>query len=68
LSEAPVFYFVLDLMVLRGVNLLREPLSTRRALLEARVLLPKLKEAVRYSAPLVASLGDLVHSVKVAGL
>jgi ATP-dependent DNA ligase len=65
-SEARVFFFMFDLMVLRGVSLLTEPLSTRRALLEAEVL-PKLKEPVRYSARLEASLRDLVHSVKVAG-
>jgi bifunctional non-homologous end joining protein LigD len=66
-SEAPVFFYVFDVMVLGGKDVTREPLITRRELLEKKVL-PKLKEPVRYAAPLDASLKDLIHSVKTAGL
>lgn len=40
-ARAPVVYYVFDLMVLAGHNLMREPLQKRRELLEKRVL-PKL--------------------------
>ena len=66
-SAAPVFYFVFDLLVLAGRDVMGEPLATRRALLEKRIL-PKLADPVRYSPELHASLADLIHSVKAQGL
>lgn len=66
-AAAPVFYYVFDVMMLRGKDLTKEPLTTRRELLERKVL-PLLKEPVRYAEPLNASLADLVHSVKETGL
>lgn len=66
LRSAPVAYYVFDVMVLRGRDVMREPLHQRRALLERHVL-PKLPEPVRYSAPLDADLPTLIHSVKVHG-
>ena len=48
-------YFVFDVMVLGGRDVMREPLTVRRELLETKVL-PKLAEPVRYAAPLDASL------------
>jgi bifunctional non-homologous end joining protein LigD len=42
-SAAPVFYFVFDLLVLSGRDLMGEPLATRRTLLEKRIL-PKLAD------------------------
>ena len=67
-SKAPLIYYVFDVLVLAGVDVRREPLTTRRKLLEERVL-PRLSEPVRYSpAPaLEAGLGDLIHSVKAQG-
>jgi bifunctional non-homologous end joining protein LigD len=49
-SAAAIVYCVFDLMVLAGQDLRREPLDTRRRLLETQVL-PGLPEPVRYSAP-----------------
>jgi DNA ligase D-like protein (predicted ligase) len=66
-ASAPVAYYVFDVMVLAGRDVMREPLEKRRALLEKRIL-PKLPEPVRYSPPLDAGLADLIHSVKAHGL
>ena len=65
-ARAPVVYYVFDVMVLAGENVMREPLHARRELLEKKVL-PKLREPVRYSAPLNAALPVLIQSVKVHG-
>ena len=37
-ATAPVLYFVFDVMMLAGRDVMREPLDTRRELLERRVL------------------------------
>ena len=66
-SKAPVLYFVFDVMVLAGRDVMREPLEVRRDLLEKKIL-PKLAEPVRYAAPLDASLPVLIESVKAQGL
>ena len=63
---AAVAYYVFDVMVLSGRDVMREPLDTRRALLEQQVL-PKLAEPVRYAAPLDAPLQVLIESVKAHG-
>ena len=47
-APAPVVYYVFDVMVLAGQDLMREPLQKRRELLEKKVV-PKLREPVRYS-------------------
>jgi DNA ligase D-like protein (predicted ligase) len=66
-APAPVvYYYVFDVMVLAGQDVMREPLRKRRELLEKKVL-PKLPEPVRYSAPLDATLPVLIQSVKVHG-
>jgi bifunctional non-homologous end joining protein LigD len=65
-APAPVVYYVFDVMVLGGQNVMREPLERRRELLEKKVL-PKLPEPVRYSAPLEATLPVLIQSVKTHG-
>ena len=65
-ATAPLVYFVFDVMVLRGRDVMGEPLAVRRELLETKVL-PKLAEPVRYSAPLDAPLPVLVQSVKAQG-
>ena len=64
-SAAPVVYYVFDVMVLAGQDVMREPLEKRRKLLEQKVL-PKLREPVRYTGALDASLSDLIASVKSA--
>jgi bifunctional non-homologous end joining protein LigD len=65
-SGGPLAYFVFDVLVLAGADLMREPLKVRRELLERKVL-PTLREPVRYMAPLDASLSALVQSVKAQG-
>src|SRR5918993_651473 len=54
-SKAPVLFFVFDVMVLAGRDVMREPLEMRRELLEKKIL-PRLGEPVRYAAPLDATL------------
>jgi bifunctional non-homologous end joining protein LigD len=66
-SQGPVLYFVFDVMILAGRDVMREPLETRRDLLEQKIL-PKLTEPARYAAPLDASLPVLIASVKAQGL
>jgi bifunctional non-homologous end joining protein LigD len=66
-SSTHVLYFVFDIMILGGQNLMRESLTARRRLLEKKVL-PKLAEPVRYAPPLQADLRVLVESVKAQGL
>jgi DNA ligase D-like protein (predicted ligase) len=66
-SGAPLLYFVFDVMVLAGRDMMKEPLRVRRALLESKIL-PKLSEPVRYAGPLDAALPVLVESVKANGL
>jgi DNA ligase D-like protein (predicted ligase) len=66
-AGAAVYFFVFDLLVLNGRDVMGEPLSKRRELLEMHIF-PKLSEPIRYSPILDASLSDLVHSVKAQGL
>ena len=66
-SAAPVLYFVFDVMVLAGRDVMRQPLEMRRQLLERKIL-PKLGEPVRYAAPLDATLPVLIESVQAQGL
>jgi bifunctional non-homologous end joining protein LigD len=66
-GSAPVVYYVFDVMVLGGRDVMQEPLIARRALL-AQDVLPMLAEPVRYAAPLDATLPVLVSSVKAHGL
>ena len=66
-ATVALHFFVFDLLVLNGKDVMGEPLVKRRDLLEKRVL-PKLSEPVRYSPELKASLTDLIESVKAQGL
>jgi bifunctional non-homologous end joining protein LigD len=67
LATAPLHFFVFDLLLLNGEDVMGEPLAKRRELLEKRIL-PKLSEPVRYSPELRVSLKDLIQSVKSQGL
>jgi bifunctional non-homologous end joining protein LigD len=60
-------YYVLDVMILAGRNVMNEPLTGRRELLQGCVL-TKLDEPIRESPELDASLPDLVSSVKAQRL
>jgi bifunctional non-homologous end joining protein LigD len=67
-SSTGVFvYYVFDVMVMAGRDVMVETLEARREVLEQRVL-PHLAEPVRYPGALEASLRDLIHSVKAQGL
>ena len=66
-SAAPVVFYAFDVMVLRGKDVMSEPLEKRQQLLE-KMVLPKLKEPVRHAGALNAALPDLVASVKAHGL
>ena len=66
-SKAPVVYFVFDLMMLAGQDVMNQPLTTRRRLLERKVL-PRLSDPVRYAGPLAATLPVMIESVKAQGL
>ena len=65
-SKADLIFYVFDVMVLAGKDVMGEPLRQRRELLKNKVL-TKLDEPIRYSPALEASLADLVHSVKAQG-
>ena len=56
-----------DVLILAGREVMHEPLSVRRELLQ-REIMPKLRDPVRESAILDASLPDLITAVKAQGL
>src|SRR5215203_4822969 len=66
-SRAPVFYYAFDVLVLAGRNVMKEPLDTRRALLEKKAL-SKLADPVRSSPALEGRLSDLLASVREPSL
>jgi DNA ligase D-like protein (predicted ligase) len=65
-SNAPVVYFVFDVMMLAGQDVRSQPLASRRELLERKIL-PRLTDPVRYIGPLAAALPVLIESVKAQG-
>jgi DNA ligase D-like protein (predicted ligase) len=66
-SGAALHFFIFDLLILKGKDMMGEPLTKRRALIEKQVL-PKLADPIRYSPILDASLKDLIVSAKAQGL
>jgi bifunctional non-homologous end joining protein LigD len=62
-----VIYYVFDLLLLSGRDVMAEPLEQRRQRLEQHVL-PRLGEPCRYAGPLDAPLPVLIESVKAQGL
>jgi DNA ligase D-like protein (predicted ligase) len=66
-SGAPLHFFIFDVLILKGKDVMGESLTKRRALLEKHIL-PKLADPIRYSPILKASLKDLIASVKAQGL
>jgi len=66
-SHAALFYYVFDVLVLAGHDVMGEPLAARRKLLHQRVL-PKLADPIRESSVLDATLPDLIASVRAQGL
>ena len=66
-ATMPIIFYVFDVLVLAGRNVMSEPLSVRRDLLR-RHILPKVGELVRRRPELNASLADMIESVRAAGL
>jgi DNA ligase D-like protein (predicted ligase) len=62
-----IVYYVFDVLMLDGRDLMGETFETRQHVLEQKVL-PWLAEPVRYTGELKAGLRDLIHSVKAQGL
>jgi len=60
-------YYVFDVLVLNGRDLMSEPLSSRAELLESEVL-PTLTEPVRHAPAFDAPLSSLIESVRAQGL
>lgn len=63
----PLHFFIFDLLILRGRDVMAEPLLKRRVLIEEHVL-STLADPIRYSPILEASLPNLIRSVKEQGL
>jgi ATP-dependent DNA ligase len=66
-AKTDILYYVFDVLVLAGRDVMAEPLDVRRELLQKRIL-PKVPEPVRFSPELPGSMADLVQSVKAQGL
>jgi bifunctional non-homologous end joining protein LigD len=66
-AGATIFYYVFDVMVLGGRNVMGEPLATRRGLL-SREVLPLLADPVREAPRFDTSLADLIAAVRAQGL
>ena len=66
-SKPSLIYYVFDVLVIAGRDVMRETLDARRELLEEQVL-PKLGEPIRYSQELRSDLPTLIEAVKAQGL
>jgi ATP-dependent DNA ligase len=66
-TGAPIVYYLFDVMVLAGRNVMREPLATRRELL-TREVIPLLADPLREAPRFDASLADLIAAVRAQGL
>jgi bifunctional non-homologous end joining protein LigD len=66
-GAAPIVYYVFDAMVLQGQDVMAEPLTIRRGLLQSQVM-PNLAEPDPRVSELDASLPDLIATVKAHGL
>jgi len=66
-SNSAVIYYVFDVLILSGRDVMSEPLANRRALLR-RNILRKLKDPIRESPELQAALPDVVNAVRAQGL
>lgn len=66
-SRASLAYFIFDVLILNGRDVMGETLERRRVLLE-RHILPSLAEPICYSPEVTASLPDPIRSARSAGL
>jgi DNA ligase D-like protein (predicted ligase) len=65
-THQALIYYIFDVLILSGKDVMSETLEERRRLLESSVL-SRLAEPIRYSPELSASLTDLIGSVKAQG-
>src|SRR6266850_7401108 len=66
-AKTQLIYYVVDILILAGRDVMLETLDARRVVLEKQVL-PNLDEPVRYSPDLKADLATLIEAVKAQGL
>jgi bifunctional non-homologous end joining protein LigD len=66
-SDANLHHFVFDVLILKGCDVMGEPLTKRRELLEGHVF-REMVEPIRYSPVLDGNLRDLIQSVKAQRL
>ncbi len=66
-ATAQLCYYIFDVLVLAGRNVMSEPLSVRRELLRCQVL-ARLTEPIREAPQFDASLSDLIRAVREQGL
>jgi DNA ligase D-like protein (predicted ligase) len=66
-AKAPVVFYVFDVMILDERNVMKEPLETRRRILETEIM-PRLEEPIRYLPEFQAALSDLVKAAQQHGL
>src|SRR5215472_15210721 len=66
-ASGSLHYFIFDVLVLKGRNVMAETLVKRRELLEKHVF-PKMSDPIRYSPVLEGNLQDLIQSGKAQGL
>ena len=66
-SIGPLFYYIFDVLIVAGRDVMNEPLRLRREILK-RDILPILGDPIRESAVLDASLPELIRAVKAQGL
>jgi ATP-dependent DNA ligase len=66
-AAAPVHFFIFDLLILKGRNVMGKPFMERRRLLEEHVF-PAMAEPIRCSPVLEGSVEELIWSVKAQGL
>ena len=66
-AESSLHFFIFDVLVLKGKEVMGVALMKRRALIEKHVLLD-LADPIRYSPILEGTLNNLIESVKVQGL
>lgn len=66
-ANAAIFYFVFDLLVLSGRDIMREALGMRRDLLRSRIL-PKMQLPIREVPELDGTLSDVIAAVRAQGL
>lgn len=66
-AKAAIVYYMFDVLVLAGRDVMAEPLLVRRQVLREKVL-PKLEEPIRHCPELNASLSDIIAAVRAQGL